>query len=98
VATGEPFAFSAIPYTVADLAAAKRWVDLKPRSETILSIDAAQCGLGNSSCGPGVLERYAVLPVEHTLRFALAPIESDEDAAAVARRVRAIVNSQDQAP
>jgi beta-galactosidase len=98
VATGEPFAFSAIPYTVADLAAVKRWVDLTPRAETILSIDAAQCGLGNSSCGPGVLERYAVLPVEHTLRFALAPVQSDEDAAAVARRVRAIDNSQDQAP
>lgn len=98
VATEAPFAFSALPYTVADLAAAKRWVDLKPRAETILSIDAAQCGLGNSSCGPGVLERYAVLPVEHTLRFGLAPIEGYDDAAAVARRVRAIVNSQDQAP
>jgi beta-galactosidase len=98
VATSEPFAFSAIPYTVADLAAAKRWVDLNPRAETILSIDAAQCGLGNSSCGPGVLERYAVLPVEHTLRFALAPLGADDDAAVVARGVRAIVNAKDQAP
>lgn len=98
IAMDEPFAFSAIPYTVADLAAAKRWVDLTPRAETIFSIDAAQCGLGNSSCGPGVLERYAVLPVEHTLRFALAPVESNDDVAAIARRVRAIVNSQGQAP
>ncbi|QDV74062.1 glycoside hydrolase family 2 TIM barrel-domain containing protein [Botrimarina mediterranea] len=97
-ATGDPFAFSALPYTAADLATAKRWVDLKPRAESVLSIDAAQCGLGNSSCGPGVLKRYAVLPVEHTLRFAIAPLSADEDPAVVARRERAAFNSQDQAP
>jgi beta-galactosidase len=98
VATDKPFAFSAIPYKAADLVGAKRWVDLKPRAETILSIDAAQCGLGNSSCGPGVLVRYAVLPVERELSFALAPLRPGEDAAVIARRARTNAALEGQAP
>jgi beta-galactosidase len=84
-ARGEPFAFSAIPYTVEDLAAARRWVNLSPRSEAILSIDAAQCGLGNSSCGPGVLKKYAVLPAPVTLRFVILPLRTGDDPGVVAR-------------
>lgn len=89
VAPQEPFAFSALPYTAHDLTAAKRWVDLRPRRETILSIDATQCGLGNSSCGPGVLQRYAVLPSPAEITYVLAPLRSGEDPAEVARRVLA---------
>lgn len=67
-----PFAFSALPYTAADLAAVRHNYELHPRAETILSLDARQCGLGNSSCGPGVLAQYAVPPgqtYELNLRF-----------------------------
>lgn len=84
-APDEPFAFSAIPYTTADLAGAKRWVDLSPRNNAILSIDAAQCGLGNSSCGPGVLQKYAVLPAPVTLRFVILPLKASDDPGTVAR-------------
>ncbi|TWT91026.1 Beta-galactosidase [Pseudobythopirellula maris] len=72
--TGEPFAFSALRYTQQDLAAQRRAVDLTPRDETVLSIDAAQCGLGNSSCGPGVLQKYAVPAGEHELRLRFTPL------------------------
>ncbi|WP_425596795.1 hypothetical protein [Segatella buccae] len=37
---------------------------------TILSIDCAVMGLGNSSCGPGVLKKYAIdKKRSHTLRL-----------------------------
>jgi beta-galactosidase len=51
---------SALHFTAADLAAARHNYELKPRPETILSLDAKQSGLGNGSCGPGVLEKYSV--------------------------------------
>ena len=65
-------AATAIHFTAADLAAVRHQYELRPRREVILSLDARQSGLGNSSCGPGVLERYAVMPdrVYHlNLRF-----------------------------
>jgi beta-galactosidase len=73
---GEEFAASALHFTAADLAAAKHNYELKPRAETILSLDAKQSGLGNGSCGPGVLERYAVPPKEYRLRLEFAPANS----------------------
>lgn len=67
-----PFAASAIPYTAYDLYAAKHPHELPPmRAETILSLDAIQNGLGNGSCGPGVLEKYAVPVQPYTLTYTL---------------------------
>ena len=69
-AANNPFSFSALHFTAADLAAVRHNFELKPRPEIVLSLDAKMCGLGNSSCGPGVLERYAVSPAE-TYRLSL---------------------------
>lgn len=55
-----PFSFSALPYTTADISTATHDYQLQPCSYTTLSIDAAVLGLGNSSCGPGVLKKYAI--------------------------------------
>ena len=55
-----PFAFSALPYRATDLAAAAHQSELTPRAAVVCSIDAGQLGLGNSSCGPGVLSKYLV--------------------------------------
>ncbi|MGH7951192.1 MAG: glycoside hydrolase family 2 TIM barrel-domain containing protein [Limisphaerales bacterium] len=68
-----PFAFSALHFTAADLAAAKHDYELKPRPETILSLDAKNCGLGNGSCGPGVLECYSVPPRVYHLQLRFCP-------------------------
>ena len=69
-ALDKPFSFSALHYTVQDLYAASHDCDLKPRREVILSIDTAVMGLGNSSCGPGVLKKYAIdKRKEHVLRI-----------------------------
>jgi beta-galactosidase len=66
-----PLAMSALHFTAADLAAAKHAYELHPRADIVLSLDVRQCGLGNSSCGPGVLEEYAVPVQRYTqhLRF-----------------------------
>lgn len=72
-ALDKTFAASALHFLAEDLTFATHNVDLKPRSETILSIDAQQLGLGNSSCGPGVLKKYAIGKKEHVLHFRISP-------------------------
>ena len=66
-AVGEPFSFSALPYTAAEIAAAKHPADLPASGRVVCSIDAGQLGLGNSSCGPGVLKKYTV--TRHELHY-----------------------------
>ncbi|GAA6255533.1 glycoside hydrolase family 2 TIM barrel-domain containing protein [Bacteroides sp. f07] len=63
------FSASALHYTAQDLYKETHDCNLKPRSEIILSLDAAVLGLGNSSCGPGVLKKYAIEKKEHTLHI-----------------------------
>lgn len=72
-AVERPFAASALHYAATDLYKTTHNCDLVPRKESILSIDAQQLGLGNSSCGPGVLKRYAIEKKEHTLHFRITP-------------------------
>ena len=64
-----PLSFSVLHFTTADLAAARHNFELQPRAEIILSLDAKMCGLGNSSCGPGVLEKHAVPPQNYGLHL-----------------------------
>lgn len=76
VAAGDtPLSFSALPYSVADLYAARHDFELKQSGNpnlryTCLSLDCAVLGLGNSSCGPGVLKKYAIDKTKtYTLHF-----------------------------
>ena len=68
-AVEDVFSASALHYTAQDLYKETHDCNLKPRSEIILSLDAAVLGLGNSSCGPGVLKKYAIDKKEHTLHI-----------------------------
>jgi beta-galactosidase len=77
VAEEKTLAFSALPYSAMDLAAAAHAYELKPRREVFLSLDARQCGLGNGSCGPGVLEKYAVPVMPYQLHFSFRPLAND---------------------
>ncbi|MDR0987855.1 MAG: DUF4981 domain-containing protein [Prevotellaceae bacterium] len=64
------FSASVLPYTARELAATGHDCDLPPvDGKTVISIDAAVLGLGNGSCGPGVLKKYAVSGGEHTLHL-----------------------------
>jgi beta-galactosidase len=77
ISTGEnSFSFSALHFTVQDLTAAKHNHELKPRPEVILSLDSKVSGLGNSSCGPGVLEKYSVPPTNYSLKLRFEPIQT----------------------
>ncbi len=65
---------SAHHFTATDLTNAMHTYELKPRPEITLNIDIAQCGLGNASCGPGVLPQYMLAPQETSFTLALAPV------------------------
>ena len=68
-AVEDVFSASALHYIAQDLYKETHDCNLKPRPEVILSLDAAVLGLGNSSCGPGVLKKYAIDKKEHTLHI-----------------------------
>jgi len=74
VSTTNEMSFSALHYTVQDLEKAKNTWELEPRKAVVLSLDAFQLGLGNSSCGPGVLKKYAPSAKPYTLTITLNPI------------------------
>ncbi|MDC0936449.1 glycoside hydrolase family 2 TIM barrel-domain containing protein [Pirellulales bacterium] len=86
VAEEHAFSSSALPYHTADIAAATHHHELTPHRETWLSLDARQCGLGNSSCGPGVLQEFAVLPQKFRLRFSIRRLDATADIPAIARQ------------
>jgi beta-galactosidase len=73
------FSTSALNYSVNDLANEAHECNLVPRKETILSIDCAVLGLGNSSCGPGVLKKYAIEKKEHMLHVRISPGLANSD-------------------
>ncbi len=64
-----PFSFSALPYSVGQLYTTTHDCDLEIENNVYLNIDAAVTGLGNSSCGPGVLTKYAIKQEPHTLHI-----------------------------
>lgn len=59
-AVDEPFSFSALHYTPQDIASVRHDHELKEGDYTILTVDCAVLGIGNSSCGPGVLKKYSI--------------------------------------
>ena len=59
---GKPFGFNALHYSTEDLDRARHSHELAPRGVVFVNLDAAHMGLGNSSCGPGVLEKYSLQP------------------------------------
>ena len=59
-AVDEPFSFSALPYSAQYIASKTHDYELEDQGKTYLSIDCAVMGLGNSSCGPGVLKKYTI--------------------------------------
>ena len=59
-AVDKAFSFSALPYSAQYLASKTHDYELEEEGKTFLSIDCAVMGLGNSSCGPGVLKKYTI--------------------------------------
>ena len=55
-----PFSFSVLPYTTAELYAAKHSFELPGTDRVNVCIDLAMRGVGTRSCGPELPEKYAV--------------------------------------
>jgi beta-galactosidase len=69
-----PRQVSATHFRASDLAAAKHDVELTPRPETIVCLDAAHRGLGTASCGPDTLPEYLVRPGVYEWSWTIAPL------------------------
>lgn len=72
--TGDGFAFTASPWTSAELAAAAHPTDLPAAGDRCrLVLDLAEHGIGTASCGPGVLPQYRLDPREVMGTLVLRP-------------------------
>jgi beta-galactosidase len=67
-----PSQVSATHFRAVDLAAATHDVELTPRPETIVHLDAAHRGLGTASCGPDTLPEYLVGPGTYRWTWSLS--------------------------
>ena len=65
------FEFNVSHFTANDLFNGKHTIDLHPRLEVILSIDAVMRGLGTASCGPDTLEQYQIRSGEYKFTYGL---------------------------
>ena len=69
---------SAHHYTALDLTGARHTTDLRRRDPITINLDYKVCGLGNASCGPGVLAAYLVPPVEYRYSVHFKPVGGRE--------------------
>ncbi|MGZ8514015.1 MAG: beta-galactosidase small subunit-related protein, partial [Candidatus Limnocylindrales bacterium] len=72
VVLGRPGQVSVTHFRASDLAAATHDIELMPRAETIVHLDAAHRGLGTASCGPDTLPEYLVGPANYHWTWTLS--------------------------
>jgi len=78
LAVGMPLLnISAHHFTTEDLTRATHTYELKRREEITLNLDYRQSGLGNASCGPGVLPEYMIQPQEMSFSVRLRPFSEE---------------------
>jgi beta-galactosidase len=70
----EPRQISVSHFRATDLATATHDVDLFPRPEVVVHLDAAHRGLGTASCGPDTLPQYLVGPGRYRWSWSLQPM------------------------
>ncbi len=73
VVARDVLAATALHYTAEDLDKAEHIHELTPIQDTILCLDSWQYGLGNGSCGPGVIDKYATYPESFNFSYSLRP-------------------------
>ncbi|RAJ08262.1 beta-galactosidase [Chitinophaga skermanii] len=75
IVSHDVMSFSALHVTDEDLGKAAHLYELKPRKETVVTLDARQMGLGNGSCGPMQLPQYLVPVAPVRMSFTIQPID-----------------------
>ncbi len=73
VVAQDEMAVTALHYTAEDLDKADHIHELKPLEDIILCLDSWQYGLGNGSCGPGVIDKYSTYPESFNFSYSLRP-------------------------
>ncbi len=74
VVAQDVLAVTALHYTAEDLDKADHIHEISPRNNVILCLDTWQYGLGNGSCGPGVIEKYSRYPESFNFSYSFRPI------------------------
>lgn len=74
----QKMAFTALNYTENQLDAADHLNELPESDKIFLSLDYQQRGLGNASCGPGVLPQYILEPKPVNFAFSIRPVQNLE--------------------
>jgi beta-galactosidase len=67
-----PAQVSVLHFRASDLAAATHDVELTPRPEVVVQLDAAHRGLGTASCGPDTLPHYLVGAGHYAWRWSIS--------------------------
>jgi beta-galactosidase len=75
ITTVDKLSFTALHFTDQDLHQAAHLYQLKPHKETILSLDYAQQGIGNASCGPDQLPEYKIPFKPAGISFSIRPYD-----------------------
>lgn len=75
VITGEAFNFSVSPFTTRKLDQARHRYELSTEGHFELNIDYKVNGIGSSSCGPGVLEKYQLKNGDYTYAVSILPYQ-----------------------
>lgn len=68
----DTMSFSSLNYTAKQLDKANHTNELKPMDGVVLCLDRQVFGLGNGSCGPGVIDNLPAEPT--TFCFSLRPV------------------------
>ncbi len=77
LALDQPRQVSAQHHRAADLAGALHDVELVPRPEVVVHLDAVHRGLGTASCGPDTLPEYRLGPGIYRWAWTMQPIAED---------------------
>ncbi|MBN1271045.1 MAG: DUF4981 domain-containing protein [Candidatus Aminicenantes bacterium] len=88
VTCGESYSVSALHVTAKDLDRAEHIHELNPRQGIVFCLDAKHLGLGNGSCGPGVLDKYAVRSEAVSFFYSLRPLPQKGKSLSEATRLR----------
>ena len=93
LAVGQPLLnVSVHHYTAQDFTKAQHTYELTPRDEITLNLDYAQGGLGNGSCGPGVLPQYLLQSQDFQIRLLLRGLSAGDSPITVSKTGTVEVN------
>lgn len=79
---------SALHLTAEQLSRIRHVSKLKPYAQTFVTVDAAVCGTGNSSCGFETLEQYQVPNQVYHYSYTILPVTSASDRMEISKKYR----------